>query len=201
MKARVTRFKSLEIALAELEPYIRDGSHLLSGKPFKRLNDMRSREAVANWLLCVASNHCYGEDRFWFSSDLNGGDGIIVDRITEQTVPTEHVMALRAPKEVRDGDTLILEAIAKKVNKGGEAYASGKTLVVFAEGLGEWHPTHVAKNLPDPLHFDAVWVLGLKDITGVGTYNYTVTRLDLRKGNPPRWTVGIAKDFKSWSVT
>lgn len=200
LKARVIRFKSLEIALKELEQFIRDGKHLLTGKPFTRLEGMRSREALANWLLCVASNYSQGEDRFWFSTDPDGGDGIVVDKITGQSVPTEHVMALRVPKDARDGDTLLLEAIAKKVNKGGSAYASGKTLVVFAESIGEWHPTKVANSLPNPLHFDAVWVLGLKEVSSDGGYHYVITRLDLSHGNPPIWVVAIAQDFNNWTV-
>ena len=48
MKYPVTRFKSLEIALKELEPFVRDGMHLQTGKPFKPLDGMRSRLALAN---------------------------------------------------------------------------------------------------------------------------------------------------------
>lgn len=36
MKHDVRRFKSMEICLKELEPFIRDGMHLQSGKPFKK---------------------------------------------------------------------------------------------------------------------------------------------------------------------
>jgi hypothetical protein len=200
MRARVTRFKSLLIALKELEQFIRNGLHLRSGKPFKSLGNMRSREAIANWLLCVAANHCHGNERFWFSSDPNGGDGIINDKKTKQIVITEHVMALRGPKDTRDGNDIILEQIKKKVDKGGAAYASGKTLIVFAEDLGIWNPTDIAKALPSPLHFSAVWVLGLKSILEDESYLYFVTRLDLTKGNPPVWSVAIAKDFNSWIV-
>ncbi|MGA8611692.1 MAG: hypothetical protein WB760_08220, partial [Xanthobacteraceae bacterium] len=60
MKHRVTRFKSLAVALKELEPYIRNGEHLQTGKPFKRFGAMRSREALANWLMCAAANHVSG---------------------------------------------------------------------------------------------------------------------------------------------
>jgi hypothetical protein len=37
MKYNVKQFKSLKIALKELEPYIRNGQHLETGKPFKIL--------------------------------------------------------------------------------------------------------------------------------------------------------------------
>jgi hypothetical protein len=36
VKYQITRFKSLEAALKELEPFIRNGEHLHTGKPFKR---------------------------------------------------------------------------------------------------------------------------------------------------------------------
>jgi len=40
----------------ELEPLIRNGEHLLTGKPFEQFGGMRSREMRANCLLCVAIN-------------------------------------------------------------------------------------------------------------------------------------------------
>ena len=46
MKVSVRRFKSLAIGLKELEPFIRNGQHLATGRPFKGLNGMRSREAL-----------------------------------------------------------------------------------------------------------------------------------------------------------
>lgn len=91
----VRRFKSLVIGLKELEPFIRSGEHLQSGKPFKQLHGMRSREAVANWLICVAANFAQGEDRMSFTSDVTGGDGIIYDSKTQFTWRTEHVMVRR----------------------------------------------------------------------------------------------------------
>jgi hypothetical protein len=41
MKYPVRRFKSLELALKEMEPYVRDGAHLQTGKPFKQLGVTR----------------------------------------------------------------------------------------------------------------------------------------------------------------
>ena len=54
MKYPTTRFKNLTVALKELEPYIRSGEHLQTGKPFKQFGDLRSRELLGNWLLCAA---------------------------------------------------------------------------------------------------------------------------------------------------
>ena len=62
MKYSVIQFKNLKVALKELEPFIRNGEHLQSGKPFKQLGQMRSREALANWLLCVVLDAEAGAD-------------------------------------------------------------------------------------------------------------------------------------------
>jgi hypothetical protein len=62
-----------------------------------------------------------------------------------------------------DAQALILEAIELKRSKGGAAYASGKTLIVFLDAdAGAWFPNRVARALPQPLHFAAVWVVGLQ---------------------------------------
>src|SRR5271168_4120969 len=67
MKYPVARFKSLKEALKQLEPSIRDGEHLQTGKPFARFGGLRSREILANWLLCVALNFTNQEDRLTFA--------------------------------------------------------------------------------------------------------------------------------------
>jgi hypothetical protein len=130
MKYRVARFKSLAVALKELEPFIRNGKHLQTGKPFKKFGGMLSREVLANWLLCVAINSTDNRE-LTFSSDPVGGDGIICDSATGETWPTEHVMVprLRPGGETGDGEALTLKAIEHKRSKGGAAYAAGKTLI------------------------------------------------------------------------
>jgi len=65
---RRARFESLNLALKELEPFIRNGRHLESGKQFDKFGGMRSREILANWLLCVAVNYA-DEKRLTFCSD------------------------------------------------------------------------------------------------------------------------------------
>jgi hypothetical protein len=149
MKANVRRFKSLAIGLKELERFIRDGRHMYTGRPFKGLDGMRSREAVANWLMCAAISFERGQP-YCFTSDPLGGDGIIYDTVAEKDWPTEHIFVPHAgPKETRDIDTLILDAVRAKETKGGAAYATGKTLIVFLDaGLGEWKPNVVARKLP-----------------------------------------------------
>lgn len=201
MKYQITRFKSLDIALKELEPFIRNGEHLQTGKPFYRFGGMRSREILANWLLCVAINSV-SESKLTFSSDPTGGDGIICDAVTGETWPTEHVIVPRLrPGQTGDAQSLILNAVDKKRSKGGKAYAAGKTLVVFLDaGAGEWFPNRVARQLPYPLLFATVWVVGLQGIEA-GEYVYGVTHLDLSEGNAPTLLIRIEKDFGAWEVT
>jgi hypothetical protein len=201
MKYPVTQFKSLDAALKEIEPFVRSGQHLQTGKPFEKFRGMRSREILANWLVCVATNAAT-EGKLTFCSDPIGGDGIICDSATGETWPTEHVMVprLRAG-QTEDAETLILKAIDQKRDKGGVAYAAGKTLIVFLDaGAGTWFPNRVARRLPDPLHFAAVWVVGLQGVEA-GKYVYGVTNLDLTEGNAPTLLVRINEDFGAWEVT
>ncbi len=202
----VRRFKSLAVGLKELEPFIRSGEHLQRGRPFKQLEAMRSREAWANWLICAIANFEYGVDRMSFASDPTGGDGLIHDSHTQMTWKTEHVMVRRPLSDEeqvnqKPVDTQILEAVAMKQAKGGSAYASGKELVVFLDaGGGEWYPNKVARQLPRPLLFKGVWVVGLHGPV-VDRYVYGVTHLDLSMGTAPTWLVRIGQDFGSWIVT
>lgn len=201
MSYRTTRFRSMAVALRELEPFIKSGAHLETGKPFKQFGNARSRELVANWMICAAANaeESAGE-RMEFHSDPIGGDGIIVDTKTGETWPTEHVL-VPMPRDatVPNIEASIAKAVSDKQKKGGAAYAAGKTLVAFLNsGGGEWKPTRVAKDLP-PHDFGAVWVVGLSGAKD-GKYIYGVTNLHLDDGQAPAWIVHIAKDFKSWTV-
>ena len=97
------------------------------------------------------------------------------------------------PKETKDIDTLILDAVQAKESKGGAAYATGKTLVVFLDaGLGEWKPSVIARKLP-PGFFENVWVVGLQGVSDEGEYTYRVTCLragiDLQTLDAPTWLV------------
>lgn len=201
MKHHVRRFKSLEAALKELEPFIRDGAHLRTGKPFKRFGGLRSREILANWLVCVVCNTEAKAKRFTFTSDPTGGDGIIYDAETANTWATEHVIA-PPPREgtAPEIEKLILEAVENKQKKGGAAYASGKTLIVFLEVGGvRWLPNQVAKALPK-IDFAGVLVVGLGRVENTGAYVYNVTNLDISVGNAPTWRVRIGVNFDAWSV-
>ena len=94
MKYQVTQFKSLAAALKEIEPFVRNGQHLQTGKPFEKFGGMRSREILANWLVCVATNAAT-EGKLTFCSDPIGGDGIIRGEATNEIFPTEHTMVSR----------------------------------------------------------------------------------------------------------
>jgi hypothetical protein len=104
VKYPVKLFKSLAIALKEIELFVRNGMHLRTGAPFDNFREMRSREALANWLLCAVFNSESQPDRLKIAStsDPLGGDGVLVDTMTDETWPTEHVMALVPPKNEDD---------------------------------------------------------------------------------------------------
>jgi hypothetical protein len=190
MKLRVTHFKTPRIGLKELEPFVRNTKHLYSGKPFDRFGDLRSRELLGNWLICAVLNAGSPTASYTFTSDPQGGDGIIYDTETETGWPTEHVLVPRTTaEEIRDIPALILAAVSKKQKKGAAAYARGKVLVVFLDaGLGEWFPNGVAKQLPS-VDFKEVWVVGLHgEVTD--EYTYGVVQLDISRGNAPMFSAG-----------
>lgn len=199
MKYPVNRFKSLKRCIKELEPFIRNGEHLKTGKPLKRFGNLRSREILANWLLCVTINFEERFERLNFCSDPLGGDGIIHDN-TDKTWPTEHTLVVDKAKqtnELEEIETSILKAIEKKQNKGGIAYASGKTLIVFLWAKGnEWFPNKVARKLPK-IDFNSIWIVGLQAVIEE-EYIYNVIRLDIH--GCPIWQVCITKNFDSWKV-
>ena len=176
MKYAIKHFKSMSVALEELEQFVKNGEHLQTGKPFKNFSDMRSREVLGNWLICAVQNDTHQAERLIFTSDPVGGDGVFHDTETGETWPSEHVMVpYLSTNQERDAGDLILNAISFKNGKGGAAYAAGKTLVVFLNaGAGIWYPNRVAKLLPQPLHFESVWVVGLHGVDG-GEYIYNVT--------------------------
>jgi hypothetical protein len=204
MKYHVTHFKSPQIGLKELEPFVRNAHHLYTGRAFNRFGDLRSRELLANWLMCAVLNVGRPTAPFTFTSDPQGGDGILYDTETETGWPTEHVMVPKATVQQTshspaDIPALIVAAVSKKQDKGGAAYARGKVLVVFLDaGLGEWFPNRVARLLPK-VDFKDVWVVGLHGEVR-DEYVYGVTQLDRSGGNAPTCLVRIDKDFDAWEV-
>jgi hypothetical protein len=197
----VRRVESLEGVLKALEPFVRNGHHLQTGRPpFPGFGYMLSREMLANWLLCVVANAKWENAKLTFCSDPTGGDGVIWDQASGETWQTEHVMVPHLPHQADDTEALILEKVDHK-RQGGEPYGSGKTLVVFLNaGSGEWHPNAVARRLPEPLYFATVWVVSVHCVES-GEYVCDVTNLDLSGGNVPIFKVRIGKNFDRWHVT
>jgi hypothetical protein len=109
-------------------------------------------------------------------------------------------MVPKARDEPPSVEALIIQATEAKQKKGGAAYASGKTLVVFSDvgGGARWLPNKVAKWLPKT-DFPAIWVVGLHLVED-GQYFYSVSELDEGTGTAPTWLVRIARDFESWEV-
>jgi hypothetical protein len=197
MRHSVVRLKNLKMCIKQLEPFIRDGEHLQTGKQFQQFGDLRSRELLANWLLCVVLNFEKKLDHLTFTSDPQGGDGLIYDSRARKAWPTEYILVPRDGN--KDGiETAILNSIRKKLSKGGIQYALGKTLVVFLNANGDkWYPNSVARSLPKKLDFLGVWIVGLRNIAQE-QYNYNVTVL-----NPHGslvWIVSIGENFESWKV-
>lgn len=198
MQYPVTRFLDLTTALRELAPYIRHGRHLEIGKPFRTLGDMRSREALANWLICATSNN-NGPQRYQFTSDPVGGDGVILDTHTEDTWSTEHILIPSRNRANKTAHDLILEAVKKK-NSRGAAYARGKILVVMINAVaGPYFPNRLTRALPGNLSFDDVWVVGLQRVYN-GRYIYGVTWLNRRAINAPTFVLTIEPGFDAWHV-
>ena len=177
---------------------MRNGQHLLTGRPFANFQDLRSREILGNWLICVALNSVE-PGRMTFCSD-HDGDGIILDTKTGNTWFVEHTMVPAAPAgSDPDVQASIITAIRAKQAKG-VAYAEGKTLVIFLNlGGGKWYPNKIAKVLPQPLLFDGVWVFGLQ-MTENGEFVYGVTCLDMGDGDAHAWLVRVHESFEGWTV-
>jgi len=162
---------------------------------------MRSREALANWLLCAVLNPDTRPERFTFTSDPLGSDGIIYDSSTKVFYQTEHVMVpkLRAG-DPRSIEALITQAVKQKQEKGGKPYAAGKILIVLldAGGGGKWFPNRATRLLP-ATDFREVWVMGLQSAQD-GNYVYGVSKLEMLVSGVPTWTVQIAAAFDAWTV-
>ena len=200
---RVTRLVSLRRALLELRPFVEDSRYLRNGRGFRNFGRMLPREFLGNWLICAAANgNAVGP--YTFTSDPMGGDGVVLNEGTGDTFLTEHVAVIlppNAPDQMENAQDLILQRIREKNAEGAE-YASGKTLVVFNETpAGPWLPNQVTRALPEPLHFDAVWVVGLQRVEPDGTYVYGVCLLELgRYIDAPTFLIHIAPSFDSWRV-
>jgi hypothetical protein len=201
MKYAITKFTNLTDGLRELGPYVRNGQHLLTGKPFQRLGGMRSREALALWLICAAANRLE-PNKYEFTSDPLGGDGVLLDTSYNEGHPTEHIIIPRQSAGSKTAHDLIIEAVKKKNTKGGPRYAKGKILVVFVDvgiGAGQFWPNRLRKAPLGNNAFDQVWVVTLLRVDA-GRYIYAVTWLHPDAIDCPIWIVTISAAFDSWTV-
>lgn len=197
MRYSVKKLKNLTIALAELEPHIRDGRSLQVHREFKSFKQ-RPRELLANWLVCAVLCDGRGEEALAIADDPFGGDGLIVDRKTEEKMFTEHVY-IPTSDEVHIGASVV-KAVEHKAKKGKE-YAKGRTLVIFSDAIGRWIPNHVAREIVGRHQFDGVWFVTLDaPASAIGRYAYNVAELDVSIGDAPVCRVLIAEDFGSWTV-
>lgn len=85
------------------------------------------------------------------------------------------------PLESLDGARFDTPAILKKL-------AESSRLLAELKGVAVTIPNQVTKQLPTPLYFEDVWVVGLQGVLE-GRYIYGVTQLILNYGNAPIWTV------------
>lgn len=197
MKYKIKQLRNLSVALKELEPHVRHGRSLQVSPEFKSIKQ-RPRELLANWLLCAVGCAERGKETLVVAQDPLGGDGLIIDRETDEQMLTEHVYVPR--RDQADVGELVVKALEHKVKKG-DAYADGRTLVILSDAVGEWYPNRVARKIVDRHRFNGVWVMHL-DAASVaeGRYIYMVAELDVSEGDAPVSQVIIAADFGSWVV-
>jgi len=198
MKAQVKKIKDLKIVLKDLERYVKAPDFLYKGRPFRNFG-LLPREVLANWLICAVGNFEGAEQRLTFATDPMGGDGLIVNQKEGRCIFTEHVFIPKAASTTtKTVEDLMIAGIEHK-NKKGHVYATGKHLIVFADAVGQWYPSRVARRIAGGHSFTSVWVLHL-DKADAGRYIYSVSLLDLAIGPAPIWRIVIDAEFKNWEV-
>jgi hypothetical protein len=165
---------------------------------------MLPRELAVNWLIAAVLDHCATNNRFHIMSDPTGGDGLIFDTVTERALWTEHVMVIdRVPDDVSSDDPQqkILKCVSEKNNRG-RAYARERHLVILlyrSGNPGPWWPNRLARSLPQPFNFEAVWLACFQRFESADRI-YAVTCLDVSQGHAPIWLVRIDANFDRWAV-
>lgn len=196
-----SQIKDLKIALKDMEPYIKGVRHLITGRDFTNFS-LRPREALGNWLICAVGN--FNGYNLTFQEDPTGGDGIIFNRETKGGTYTEHVSAINNlpnTKLIKSSDDFILEKIQDKIDKG-KAYNDkykNKLLIVFIEGMGNFHPLKIAREINGKHNFSSVWVFTLEEANDK-EYQYVVIQLSTYLSNPLIYKVHIANNFDSSEV-
>ncbi len=200
MKQQEKSIKDLSSVLVELEPWVKNREILYNGRDGVNMR-LRPREIWVNWLLCALGN---AEDKnadWTFSEDKeNSGDGILFDRASKKGMVTEHIFIPSMQKKTgQTTEDTIIAAINKKQSKGGKAYADGKHLIVFCDGIGEWLPNKVGKAIAGTHDFSSVWAIGLEKHSGKNEYTYWATRFEEDHSPAVRITVNFQE--RHWTVT
>ena len=176
MRHKTTTIRDLRNVLRDIIPFVKNPKSLYTGRDLPSFSQ-RPREILANWLICAAASDP-GESDWTFGEDPMGGDGLLINRSTKEGWPTEHVF-IPSPESPHNESVanLMVNAVEHK-NKKGEPYATGKCLVIFAEGIDrQWFPNDVYKRIKGQHHFDSVWAVGLQESAG-NDYKYFVVCLD-----------------------
>lgn len=193
------QIKNLNIAMKDLEPYVKNPKFLTQGVRLQNFN-MLVREAWANILLCTVLRKITGHD-YTFQEEMNG-DGIIFNNTDSTSFGVEHVCAMDYPagRKLPQGDARIIWAIDHKIARGAD-YAKDKALVVFFDGAGMFTRQNIRENICGRHGFKAVFIIGLLEVVD-SKYSYLVTEFRDSFGDKSlSHRVEIDKDFKGWAIT
>lgn len=200
MKQHVKSITDLTTVLQDIEPWVKEPKTLYNGRKPGNFG-LLPREIWANWLLCAIGN-AQTENADWtFSDDEDGGgDGILFDRASESGMVTEHIFIPPMQKKAGQAtEDVIIAAVNKKQSKGRKAYAEGKHLIVFCEGIGTWFPNRVGKVIAGTHDFSSVWAIGFEGHSGENEYTYWATRFEDDHSHAVQITVNFKE--RSWTVT
>lgn len=194
--AHPRQIKDFQILLKDLEPFVKDPSFLYNGRPIENFN-LLPREVWGNWLFCAVLRALHGPAITFADVD----DGLIIDKLTWQTVPIEHVSALEIPgaKPLPKGEARIIQAIEHKVKRGPE-YAVGKFLLVFCDGAGKWYRDKVRMAINGKHNFKAIYTVNLTS-SGPDGYSYTLTQFHPKTPHTSEsFKVKVNSTFTDWEV-
>jgi hypothetical protein len=190
--------KDFKIALKDMEPYVKNPNYLIKGREFSNFS-LRPREAWANLLLCIVLRKLYG-DALTFAEDP-AGDGFVVNLITDEVIPTEHVSALENPlNPLPKGESRVINAINSKIERGPE-YAEGKWLVVFFDGAERFYRNKIREAVKERHNFGSIFCIGLLTSDENG-YTYIITEFKESSGDKSAsFKVEINPNFTDWKIT
>ncbi len=195
---RVRVAKSLLALLPELKPLVTDPRHLWNGRHFPKFH-MLPRELLGNWLLGTILEFEEGRTG-WTIAEDHVGDGYLLHRPDRRGRWMEHVLVHQRNQASRTVEECVVAALAHKANpRHGPQYASGKTLVIFSEAKGAWHPSRVRWLIFGRHAFNDVWVMH-PEHAGPARRAYCVALLTQLWGEAPAWRVVIEPGFDDWQV-